>query len=126
MEYQFLSDRYTKVNVKCSMEHQAIAHWINTEIHGDLTKLEQVIDLIQQSKIHHTKEHQFLGREYSLFLSQMEVIVKANGLMEDENLDEINEILDEGLHLYDEESFAICGLDDFYHFILAYQQFLQA
>lgn len=125
MEYQFISDQYTKVRAKCSMEHQAFAHWINTEIQGNLAKLATVFALIQQSKLHQYQEYQEIGQEYSLFISQAEVMVKANGLNQTDDSYTTPEMLENGFDFYDEESIAICGLEDFELFLTAYQHFLQ-
>lgn len=122
MEYQFTHTMHGVVT-KCSMDHEAFARWLNTELAAnpqDLAKILQEIDRCRKAFPNYY-EAIFEGREYSLYISYDEVVAKANNLeMKFDDLDEIGE----GLNYYDEESIAFCGLEDFEAFLIAYQRFL--
>lgn len=123
MEFQFYRlDRQT-VNVSCSMEHEAVARWANNEIQGDLKKIKEILVILKQCQTTpHTVDKIITGKEFSLHINRDEVMVKANILF-DENLSD--EILEDDLQFYDEENMALCGLDDFIHFLNEYCQFIQ-
>ena len=104
------------------MEHQALANWFNTEVRSDSQK---ILTALSEAKSHKThidlNETVLIGSEYSLFIHYDEVMIRANSLamtIEEEFLKE------EGLHYYDEESIAFCGLDDFIHFLTSYFNFI--
>ena len=63
----------------------------------------------------------FEGKEYSLYFTNDEVMVKANNLEDD--FDE--SLMEEGFNFYNEESIAFCGLDDFEAFLKAYHKFMK-
>ncbi|OBX05600.1 hypothetical protein QV06_01945 [Gallibacterium genomosp. 3] len=123
MEFQFYRlDRQT-VNVSCSMEHEAVARWANNEIQGDLKKIKEILVILKQCHTTpHTVDKIITGKEFSLHINRDEVMVKANILF-DENLSD--EILEDDLQFYDEENMALCGLEDFIHFLNEYCQFIQ-
>ncbi|OBW93954.1 hypothetical protein QV01_00150 [Gallibacterium genomosp. 3] len=123
MEFQFYRlDRQT-VNVSCSMEHEAVARWANNEIQGDLKKIKEILVILKQCQTTpHTVDKIITGKEFSLHINHDEVVVKANILF-DENLSD--EILEDELQFYDEENMALCGLEDFIHFLNEYCQFIQ-
>ncbi|ERK12352.1 hypothetical protein L579_0518 [Pantoea sp. AS-PWVM4] len=117
MEYEFLRDLTGKVKVRMSMDHEAVGHWFNEEVDENLTLLDEVEAAVQQVKgTHH--QWQRVGHEYTLWLDEEEVMIRANQLaLEDDGLEE-------GMTYYDEESLAFCGVEDFLAVITAYRQFL--
>lgn len=120
MEYQFTHTSYGVV-AKCSMDHEAFAHWLNSELSQNPEELSTLFNEIEKCKISPQYEAIFEGKEYSLYLNADEVMAKANNIeMEMETFDQ----LEEGFDFYDEESLAFCGLEDFEAFLKAYQQFL--
>lgn len=101
------------------MGHEAIANWFNTEIAHDNKQIPQ---LIQQIQRHRTQQElKLVGTEYSLFINQDEVMVRANHLMIDDASP-----LEDDFHYYDEESIAFCGTDDFLHFLHVALTFIDA
>ncbi|OBW90873.1 YacL family protein [Gallibacterium salpingitidis] len=124
MEFQFYRlDRQT-VNVECSMEHEAIARWANSEIQGNLQKIQDILAVIKQCQnTPHTIDKIVTGKEFSLHINRDEVMVKANVLFDENPIDE--EALEDDLQFYDEENMALCGLEDFVHFLESYRQFIQ-
>lgn len=119
MDYQFTHTMHG-VMAKCSMDHEAFAHWLNTEIAQNLTQLQDIFTQIAKCKIFPNYEAIFEGREYTLYLNAEEVMVKANNLaMEIEDFEQ----MEEGFNFYNEESIAFCGLEDFEAFLQAYERF---
>ncbi|OOR98178.1 hypothetical protein B0187_09565 [Haemophilus paracuniculus] len=122
MEYQFTHTMHG-VMTKCSMDHEAFARWINTEISENPIQLATIFEKIALCKKSTASDYEWIfeGREYSLYLNADEVMVKANHL--EDVFDE--ESLEEGFSFYDQESIAFCGLEDFEAFLTAYQKFSQ-
>ena len=120
MEYQFTHTMHGVV-AKCSMDHEAFARWLNTEIVSNPKELTNILNEIEicRQRASANYERIFEGKEYSLYLSAEEVMAKANNL--DMAFDDLDEI-EEGFSFYDEESIAFCGLEDFEAFLLAYQK----
>lgn len=121
MEYQFTHTMHGVV-AKCSMDHEAFARWLNTEISSEPKQLHDIFTEIAKCKISPNYEAIFEGREYSLYLNAEEVMAKANNLEMD--VDDFEQ-MDEGLNFYDDESIAFCGLEDFEAFLAAYDKFLK-
>lgn len=123
MEYQFTHTMHGVI-ARCSMDHEAFARWLNSEIVGNGTKeLHSILNEIEHCKSIYPNNYEcaFEGKEYSLYFNSDEVMVKANNL--DDAFDE--QEMEEGLQFYNEESIAFCGLDDFEMFLKAYQKFIQ-
>lgn len=121
MEYQFTHTIHGVV-AKCSMEHEAFALWLNSEINNHPNKLSTIFEQINHCRMISPNHYEWAleGREYSLFIDTDEVMVKANNLEITYNEDE----MEEDFNFYDQESIAFCGLDDFEIFLKAYQSFL--
>ncbi|MGR3808137.1 hypothetical protein SAMN05660772_00870 [Pasteurella testudinis DSM 23072] len=123
MDFQFTFDYRGKPIARCSMDHEAVASWINSEIDGDLAALDTVFSTITQAKnstVPHF-EQRIEGREFSISINAEEVMVQANSLGF-----EMEEALEDGFSYYDQESLAFCGLDDFEHFLSRYRDFIRS
>ncbi|WP_427838835.1 YacL family protein [Actinobacillus pleuropneumoniae] len=120
MEYQFTHSIHGVV-AKCSMDHEAFARWLNTEITENPKELINIFAEIEKCRAAYPNHYEcvFEGKEYSLFLDYDEVMVKANNL--DDAFDESQ--MEDGFQFYDQESIAFCGLEDFENFLKAYQKF---
>ncbi|WP_427833584.1 YacL family protein [Actinobacillus pleuropneumoniae] len=120
MEYQFTHSIHGVV-AKCSMDHEAFARWLNTEITENPKELINIFAGIEKCRAAYPNHYEcvFEGKEYSLFLDCDEVMVKANNL--DDTFDESQ--IEDGFQFYDQESIAFCGLEDFENFLKAYQKF---
>ncbi|WGE90199.1 YacL family protein [Actinobacillus arthritidis] len=120
MEYQFTHSIHGVV-AKCSMDHEAFARWLNTEITENPKELSNIFAEIEKCRATYPNHYECVieGKEYSLFLDCDEVMVKANNL--DDAFDE--EQMEDGFQFYDQESIAFCGLEDFERFLTAYQKF---
>lgn len=122
MEYQFTHTMHGVI-ARCSMDHEAFAHWLNNEIIGNDKALHIILEEIERFKAIYPNQYEFVfeGKEYSLYFNGDEVIAKANNLEDD--FDE--SLMEEGFNFYNEESVAFCGLNDFEAFLKAYQKFLR-
>lgn len=118
MEYEFLRDVTNQVKVRMSMGHEAVGHWFNEEVQGDLTLLDKV-EAAAAQVAGSEREWQHQGHEYTLSINGEEVMISANQIAFD------TEELEEGMSYYDEESLSFCGIEDFLAVIDAYRAFLQ-
>lgn len=120
MDFQF-THHVGAVIAKCSMGHEAVANWLNSEVRSDSQVIFTALSYLKQAqKAGLGTEFKLIGNEYSLFINSDEVIVRAN------NLDiESHDEPDDDFHYYDEESVAFCGLEDFTHFLESYLKFSQ-
>ncbi|MEH2921660.1 protein YacL [Samsonia erythrinae] len=117
MDYEFLRDVTGQVIVRMSMGHEAIGHWFNEEVKGQvaiLTDVEEAARAVAGSE----RQWRRVGHEYTLLLDAEEVMIQANQLTF--NTDE----LEEGMSYYDEESLSLCGLEDFLTLVAKYREFL--
>lgn len=118
MEYEFLRDITGKVKVRMTMDHEAVGHWFNEEVDETLALLDEVEAAAQEVK-GSVRQWQRIGKEYTLWMDDEEVMIRANQLaLEDDGMEE-------GMNYYDEESLSFCGVEDFLAVITAYRAFLQ-
>lgn len=117
MDYQFLSQS-GNVTVTCSMGHEALANWFNTEVRSNFQLISTALSLVHNARLSPNQDFNLIGAEYSLFINADEVMVRANHL----NIDTVQE-LEQDFHYYDEESIAFCGLEDFEQFLQSYLSF---
>ncbi|KOC88437.1 protein YacL [Winslowiella iniecta] len=118
MEYEFLHDVTGVVKVRMSMGHEVVGHWFNEEVKENLALLDEVEAAVQAIK-GSERQWQRVGHEYTLWMDDEEIIIRANQLnFEDEGMEE-------GMNYYDEESLSFCGVEDFLAVIAAYRLFLQ-
>jgi uncharacterized protein YacL (UPF0231 family) len=101
-----------------TMDHEAVGHWFNEEVDENLTLLDEVEAAAQEVK-GSVRQWQRIGKEYTLWMDEEEVMIRANQLaLEDDGMEE-------GMNYYDEESLSFCGVEDFLAVIAAYRAFLQ-
>lgn len=118
MEYEFLRDITGKVKVRMTMDHEAVGHWFNEEVDENVALLDEVEAAAQEVK-GSVRQWQRIGKEYTLWMDEEEVMIRANQLaLEDDGMEE-------GMNYYDEESLSFCGVEDFLAVIAAYRAFLQ-
>ncbi|OON39925.1 UPF0231 family protein [Izhakiella australiensis] len=117
MEYELLRDVTGQLKMRMSMGHEAVGHWFNEEVKQDLallTEVEQAAASLKGSE----RQWQRVGHEYTLWMDEEEVIIRANQL----NFD--GDQLEEGMSYYDEESLSFCGVDDFLRVVVAWREFV--
>ncbi|MFZ4833474.1 protein YacL [Rouxiella sp. Mn2063] len=117
MDYDFLRDITGKVQVRFSMGHEVIGHWLNEEVAGDFSVLDKVEAAATELK-GSERSWQLEGKEYTLWLDGEEVMIRANQLEFD------GDEIEEGMSYYDEESLSFCGIEDFLLVLSKYRAFV--
>ncbi|AMG03698.1 YacL family protein [Vibrio mimicus] len=121
MEFEFIKNTLLgEYAVKCSMEHQIVGRWLQEEIGQDQAKINQVLALIEQAVKSPAQEFLWTGREISLMVQGDEVQVQDNALAYDAEHE-----LESDFFLYDSESVAACGREDFIALLTQWQNFVQ-
>ncbi|ENM5933880.1 YacL family protein [Vibrio mimicus] len=121
MEFEFIKNTLLgEYAVKCSMEHQIVGRWLQEEIGQDQAKINQVLALIEQAEQSPAQEFLWTGREISLMVQGDEVQVQDNALAYDAEHE-----LESDFFLYDSESVAACGREDFIALLTQWQNFVQ-
>ncbi|MGL6020757.1 MAG: protein YacL [Gibbsiella quercinecans] len=118
MDYEFLRDVTGQVMVRFSMGHEAIGHWINEEVKGDLALLDKIEAGAEQVK-GSERQWQLEGHEYTLLMDGEEVMIRANQLAFE------GDEMEEGMNYYDDESLSFCGVEDFLAALKAYRAFIR-
>ena len=119
MDYEFTFDEYDRPIAEFSMEHYAIGQWLSHELGNNQQLLEEVLEGIEQLLAKRITHRQVDGREYLLRLSNEEAEI-IDVALEHEDPDE----LPEDTHLYDDESYASRGLEDFKEMLESWSNFL--
>ncbi|HDY7727907.1 TPA: YacL family protein [Vibrio vulnificus] len=104
----------------CSMGHEIVGRWLQEEIGKESTKIAQVLALIVAARSNPTEELCLNGTEISLMICGDEVTVQDNALLHSYELEAESEF-----ELYDCESVACCGLEDFEQLIQQWQLFVR-
>ena len=120
MDYDFTFDEYDKPIAEFSMGHEAIGSWFNDELGTNQQRIEELVDIIEQLVSRRIQQRQVDGTEYQLRMNQEDVEVRALAL----GLEVDDEELPENTNLYDDESYAECGLEDFQQVLISWQEFI--
>ncbi len=122
VEFEFTKNTFLgEYHVSCNMEHQIVARWLQEEIGKDRTKIEQVFSLLDQVHQSPAKEWKLMGKEISLTVLGSEVTVQENSLAYSHDIEFESEFA-----LYDSESSAECGLEDFESMMRQWKAFIQS
>lgn len=119
MDYEFTLNEIGRPVAKLSMGHEAIGRWISEEVGDDLQSIHQLLGIIQQLEQHQIQRHELIGTEFQMRLNQQSIEVVALALGVD-----IDEELPENTRLHDKEFYAECGILDFKHALLSWQQYI--
>jgi|TARA_B110001454_G_scaffold75870_1_gene73437 uncharacterized protein YacL (UPF0231 family) len=119
VDYDFSFDEYDKPVAEFSMGHEAIGTWFNDELGKNEQRIEEIIEILDQLVNRRIQQRQIEGTEYKLRMNQenVEVIALSLGL-------ELDEELPENTNVYEDESFAECGLEDFQEALISWQEFI--
>ena len=120
MDYEYSLDEYGKLKAKFSIGYEAMALWFNEEIESNLQNISTLLHQIEQLEKRKKANFYIEGKEFQLRLNWDGVEVRALALGV-----EVYEELPESTHLYDQESFSECGLQDFKQAVLTWQEFVQ-
>lgn len=120
MEFEFIRNTLMgEYYVKCSMGHEIVGRWLQEEIGKDPVKIHQVEALIERSFSSPSQEHSMIGAEISVVIHGDEVQVQENTLSHGYEVE-----LESDFDLYDSESTASCGIDDFVCLMDQWKDFL--
>lgn len=119
MDYQFIRNENAQPVAEFSMGAEAMARWFNEELGCDKNKITQLLDIISQLQRKQITTYLLKGTEYQLHLDTEEAEVLSKWLS-----NEAPEDLPEGTELYDQESIAGCGLEDFKQVLESWQDFI--
>ncbi|MDP4492130.1 YacL family protein [Vibrio sp. AH4] len=120
MEFEFIKNTLLgEYSVRCSMEHQIVGRWLQEEIGQDQAKLHQVFALIEQAEHSPAQEFLWTGREISLLVQGDEITIQDNALAYESEHE-----LETDFSLYDSESVAACGREDFMALLNQWQSFV--
>ncbi|OAN16599.1 hypothetical protein A3K86_10570 [Photobacterium jeanii] len=119
MDYEFKKNTLEgSYHAIFSMGHEALGRWLVEEVGKDFAKMDLVVAQISALK-NSPQEWRLIGDELTLSLQDNEALIQANFLFSEDD----NE-LEEDLHLYDEESIAVCGIEDFSQVLDAWRAFV--
>lgn len=120
MEYEFLRNSMTGTFLaRFSMEHAVMGLWFSEELADDKDFYVEIGQTIAQLQANQIGSKVFVGKGLSVELDNEQVRVFANEIDMDQDIDN-----DSGLSLYDSESEAFCGLEDFNEVLLSWRRFI--
>jgi len=120
MEYEFRRNTLTgTVLATFSMDHEALGFWFAEEIGEDTDKYVEICQVIAQLQSSRLSQWRWIGKALSLELDGEQARVFANELENGEELE-----FEESMSLYDGESEAFCGLEDFHDALVKWREFL--
>ncbi|QYJ98466.1 YacL family protein [Shewanella alkalitolerans] len=121
MEYEFRRNTLTGTLVaQFTMDHEIMGLWFVDELGEDKALIEQIASTIAALQQGRLTEQRFVGQGISLELDEEQARVFANALEMDDDTQ-----LDESMSLYDGESQAFCGLEDFEAALKSWQAFIE-
>ncbi|MDR6964123.1 YacL family protein [Shewanella putrefaciens] len=121
MEYEFRRNSLTGTFLATfSMDHEVLGQWFSEELGPELAKIQQVLDSVTEILSGKCESWQLIGRDLTLEIDREQARVYANVLGFDEEYE-----LEDAMSLYDAESEAYCGLEDFEQALLSWQAFVQ-
>jgi len=121
VEFEFTKNTLLgEYRVSCNMEHQIVARWLQEEVGKDRTKIEQVYSLLEKVHQSPAKEWKLPGKEISLSIVGSEVTVEENTMSYGHDIE-----IDSEFDLYDSESTAECGLEDFESMLRQWCEFIE-
>lgn len=120
MEYEFRRNTLTGTLVaNFTMDHEIMGLWFVDELGEDNSLYEQIKQVILQLQQGTLSEKRILGKAISIDLDTEQVRVFANVLEMEDDYE-----LDESMSLYNGESEAFCGLEDFEQALTSWRIFI--
>jgi len=120
MEYEFRRNTLTgTVLASFSMDHEVLGFWFAEELGEDTDKYVEICQMVAQLQSSRLSQWSWVGKALSLELDGEQARVFANELENDEKVE-----CEESMSLYDGESEAFCGLEDFYDALVKWRKFL--
>jgi len=110
MEYEFRRNTLTgNLLADFSMGQEALGFWFVEELGGCAEQYEEICQVIAKLQLNQLIHWRRVGKALSIELDSEQVRVFANELESGEEFE-----LEDAMSLYDGESEAFCGLDDFH------------
>tara|TARA_R110002049_G_scaffold137746_6_gene297793 strand:+ start:571 stop:945 length:375 start_codon:yes stop_codon:yes gene_type:complete len=120
MEYEFQRNTLTgNLLATFSMDQEALGFWFVEELGECAEKYEEICQVIAKLQFNQLKEWRRVGKALSIELDSDEVRVYANELESGEEFE-----LEDAMSLYDGESEAFCGLEDFHLALKSWRLFI--
>jgi len=119
MNYQFIRDQNGSPIAKFEMGSEVFSQWFSDELGRDKQKLDAIFEAIKQLDSKQIKEFELAGNELNLIMDADEVEVRSKFIDAD-----APDELPEGTEVYDQESIAGCGLEDFAQVLKSWQAFI--
>jgi uncharacterized protein YacL (UPF0231 family) len=120
MEYEFRRNTSSgELLANFSMDQEALGFWFVEELGECVEKHEEICQAIFKLQLNQLDSWRKVGKALSLDLDREQVRVFANEIESDEEFE-----LEEALSLYDGESEAFCGLDDFHVALDSWRAFI--
>jgi len=109
MDFEFTKNTLLgDFRARFTMEHQIIGRLLEDELGKDRTKIDQVVTQLEKAQLFPTKTFVWQGTELRVVFYEYEISVLENSTYLD-----ITDDFDDNLSLYESESSASCGLEDF-------------
>ncbi|MFT5690890.1 MAG: hypothetical protein ACI92E_000213 [Oceanicoccus sp.] len=126
MDYEFTLDEYDRPIAEFSMGFEALGRWLTEELGSEQHNIDDLLDIVIQLEQKRITSRQLFGEDSKLVIDQdqVEVMALALEIERDEESDNV-QTLPENTRLYDDESYAHCGLQDFKQALLSWQEFVQ-
>lgn len=120
MEYEFRRNTMTgTVIASFSMDHEVLGFWFAEELGENQDKFNELVKVIEQMQQGAISEWRWIGKALSLELDGEQARVFANELEDGEEYE-----FEEDMSLYNGESEAFCGLEDFQAALISWREFL--
>jgi uncharacterized protein YacL (UPF0231 family) len=120
MEYEFQRNTLTgTLLANFSMDQEALGFWLVEELGECTEKYEEICQVITKLQFNQLSEWRSVGKALSIELDSEQVRVYANDLESGEEFE-----LEDAMSLYDGESEAICGLQDFHVALKSWHAFI--
>ena len=120
MEYEFQRNTLTgTLLADFSMGQEVLGFWFVEELGECSEKYEELCQIIAKLQSNQLKHWRMVGKALSIELDGEQARVFANELESDEEFE-----LEEALSLYDGESEAFCGLEDFHVALQSWRVFI--
>ena len=123
MEYEFINDPITgSAKANFSLEHEVMGPWIEVEVGSNTDKLTELLTALNEVAKGASHELMITGHEYSVEISQADVIIKNNASI-NSTAEELPIELAEEFENYDQNSEASCGTEDFKALLMSWARF---
>jgi uncharacterized protein YacL (UPF0231 family) len=119
MDYEFIVDDNACPSAIFSIGHEAVGLWFSEELGRDLSAIQALLHSIERVDNRAIGQDQIRGAEFQLNLEKGQITLRSLALAID-----FDEPLQEGMNLYDQESYAECGLIDFKQALLRWKEFV--